>query len=60
MKFNLKGLAVFGLFLIVLVLVVNGPDTWFAHVAEAAVTVVIFLSLVGSYFRSGSVPNRRV
>jgi hypothetical protein len=58
MKFNLKGVAVLGLFLIVVAFAVNGPDTWIAHLAEAAATVVILLSLGGSYFRRGS-PNQR-
>jgi hypothetical protein len=58
MKFNLKGVALLGLVLIVVAFAVNGPDTWIAHLAEAAATVVILLSLGGSYFRRGS-PNQR-
>lgn len=58
MKFNLKGVAVLGLFLIVVAFAVNGPDTWIAHIAEAAASVVILLSLGASYFRSGSSNQR--
>ena len=57
MKFNLKGMAVLGLFLIVVAFAVNGPDTWIAHLAEAAASIVILLSLGGSIFEGS--PNQR-
>jgi hypothetical protein len=56
-SFNLKGLAVSCLFLVFVALAVNRPDTWITHLAEAAVTVVILMSLGGLYFRSA--PKRR-
>ena len=54
MRINFKALAVLGLFLIVVAFAVNGPDTWIAHVAEAAFTVVILMSLAGSYLRGAT------